>query len=399
MIKFENSFHKLNADFYENVIPSKPPKPELISFNKSLSYLLGIKISWIESIEGLECFTGKKVIKNSNPLAMVYAGHQFGNWVPRLGDGRAILLGEILDQNNERWDIQLKGSGLTPFSRNGDGKAALGPILREYLMSEAMYKLGIPTTLALFIAKTGENVYRDKVFPGAIITRVAKSHIRVGTFQYFASLGKYNLVKELMDYVIKRNFPEINTDKNSKIANGAEDFHSDVSCDIEPPLGTMLQLHVLPECGGDTMFANMYMAFEALSNPMQKFLSDLKASHESEHFYRGRYKAESNGASKIEYPSAIHPVIRTHPETGKKAIFVNKFFTTRILGLKPQESKFILDFLFSHIEKTEFQIRYRWNKNDMAFWDNRCTLHKAIWDYFPNERKGRRVTIKGDKPI
>ena len=199
-----------------------------------------------------------------------------------------------------------------------------------------------------------------------------------------------------------KNYPqifEINTDKNSKIANGAEDFHSDVSCDIEPPLGTMLQLHILPECGGDTMFANMYMAYEALSNPMQKFLSDLKASHESEHFYSGRYKTESNSESKTEYPSAIHPVIRTHPETGKKAIFVNKFFTTRILGLEPQESKFILDFLFSHIEKTEFQIRYRWNKNDMAFWDNRCTLHKAIWDYFPNERKGRRVTIKGDKPF
>ena len=195
-----------------------------------------------------------------------------------------------------------------------------------------------------------------------------------------------------------KNYPqifEINTDKNSKIANGAEDFHSDVSCDIEPPLGTMLQLHILPECGGDTMFANMYMAYEALSNPMQKFLSDLKASHESEHFYSGRYKTES----KTEYPSAIHPVIRTHPETGKKAIFVNKFFTTRIVGLEPQESKFILDFLFSHIEKTEFQIRYRWNKNDMAFWDNRCTIHKALWDYFPHERKGRRVTIKGDKPF
>ena len=199
-----------------------------------------------------------------------------------------------------------------------------------------------------------------------------------------------------------KNYPqifEINTDKNSKIANGAEDFHSDVSCDIEPPLGTMLQLHILPECGGDTMFANMYMAYEALSNPMQKFLSDLKASHESEHFYRGRYKTESNDESKTEYPSAIHPVIRTHPETGKKAIFVNKFFTTRIVGLEPQESKFILDFLFSHIEKTEFQIRYRWNKNDMAFWDNRCTIHKALWDYFPNERKGRRVTIKGDIPF
>ena len=221
-----------------------------------------------------------------------------------------------------------------------------------------------------------------------------ENHIKLG--KYFGDLHIHPAAPKM------KNYPqifEINTDKNSKIANGAEDFHSDVSCDIEPPLGTMLQLHIIPECGGDTMFANMYMAYEALSNPMQKFLSDLKASHESEHFYSGRYKTESNSESKTEYPSAIHPVIRTHPETGKKAIFVNKFFTTRILGLEPQESKFILDFLFSHIEKTEFQIRYRWNKNDMAFWDNRCTIHKALWDYFPHERKGRRVTIKGDIPF
>ena len=221
-----------------------------------------------------------------------------------------------------------------------------------------------------------------------------KNHIKLG--RCFGDLHIHPAAPKM------KNYPqifEINTDKNSKIANGAEDFHSDVSCDIEPPLGTMLQLHILPECGGDTMFANMYMAYEALSNQMQKFLSDLKASHESEHFYRGRYKTESNAESKTEYPSAIHPVIRTHPETGKKAIFVNKFFTTRIVGLEPKESKFILDFLFSHIEKTEFQIRYRWNKNDMAFWDNRCTIHKALWDYFPHERKGRRVTIKGDKPF
>ena len=221
-----------------------------------------------------------------------------------------------------------------------------------------------------------------------------ENHIKLG--KYFGDLHIHPAAPKM------KNYPqifEINTNKNSKIANGAEDFHSDVSCDIEPPLGTMLQLHILPECGGDTMFANMYMAYEALSNPIQKFLSDLKASHESEHFYSGRYKTESNSKSKTEYPSAIHPVIRTHPETGKKAIFVNKFFTKRILGLEPKESKFILDFLFSHIEKTEFQIRYRWNKNDMAFWDNRCTIHKALWDYFPNERKGRRVTIRGDIPF
>ena len=221
-----------------------------------------------------------------------------------------------------------------------------------------------------------------------------QNHIVLG--QYFGDLHIHPAAPKM------KNYPEIfeiNTDKNSKIANGAEDFHSDVSCDIEPPLGTMLQLHVLPECGGDTMFANMYLAYEALSKPMQVFLGGLKASHESEHFYKGRYQNKNEVDRNKEYPSAIHPIIRTHPETGKKAIYVNKFFTTRIEGLADQESKLILDYLFTHIEKTEFQIRYKWNKNDMAFWDNRCTIHKALWDYFPNERKGRRVTINGSVPF
>ena len=198
-----------------------------------------------------------------------------------------------------------------------------------------------------------------------------------------------------------KSFPEIfeiHTHKNSKISNGAEDFHSDVSCDLEPPLGTMLQLHILPQYGGDTMFANMYMAFESLSTSMQNFLCGLKAFHESEHFYKDRYEKKEGAQITKEYPSAIHPVIRTHPETNKKAIYVNRFFTTRIEGLNKQESKLILNYLFEHCEKTDFQIRYRWNKNDMAFWDNRCTLHKAIWDYHPMERKGRRVTIKGTVP-
>ena len=199
-----------------------------------------------------------------------------------------------------------------------------------------------------------------------------------------------------------KSFPEIfeiHTHKDSKISNGAEDFHSDVSCDLEPPLGTMLQLHILPEYGGDTMFANMYMAFEALSAPMQNFLSGLRAFHESEHFYRNRYEKQDELDTNKKYPSAVHPIVRTHPETKKKALYVNKFFTTRIEGLSKQESKLILNYLFSHCEKTEFQIRYRWNQNDMAFWDNRCTLHKALWDYHPMERKGRRVTIKGDQPF
>ncbi len=199
-----------------------------------------------------------------------------------------------------------------------------------------------------------------------------------------------------------KSFPEIfeiHTHKDSKISNGAEEFHSDVSCDTEPPLGTMLQLHILPQYGGDTMFSNMYMAYDSLSKPMQNFLNGLRASHESEHFYRNRYEKQDQLDPKKKYPSAIHPIVRTHPETKKKALYINKFFTTKIEGLSKQESNLILEFLFNHCEKTDFQIRYIWNKNDMAFWDNRCTLHKAIWDYHPMERKGRRVTIKGTIPF
>lgn len=190
---------------------------------------------------------------------------------------------------------------------------------------------------------------------------------------------------------------EIHVHKDSKIANG-EFWHSDVSCDEQPPLGTILQLHVLPEAGGDTMFANMYAAYEALSRPMQDLLSGLTARHESEHVYRGRYSDRGiEDAGKV-YPEAVHPVVRTHPETGRKALYVNRAFTTRINGLNDAESDTILNFLLNHCEQVDFQIRFRWQRNDVAFWDNRCTMHRAVWDYWPQERKGRRVTIKGDRP-
>ena len=199
-----------------------------------------------------------------------------------------------------------------------------------------------------------------------------------------------------------KSFPEIfeiHTHKDSKISNGSERFHSDVSCDEEPPLGTMLQLHILPECGGDTMFTNMYMAYDDLSNYMKEFLANLHAWHESAHIYKGRYEERGVSDKDIFCPSSLHPIIRTHPETGKKAIFVNRSFTTKIDGLTETESSTILKFLVDHCEKLKYQIRYRWNKNDMAFWDNRCTMHRAVWDYHPMERKGRRVTIKGDRPV
>lgn len=195
-------------------------------------------------------------------------------------------------------------------------------------------------------------------------------------------------------------FPElfvIHTQRDSKVANG-EFWHSDVSCDEEPPLGTMLQIHVLPEIGGDTLFANMYAAYDALSAPLQQMLNGLTALHESEHIYRGRYSDRGVDDRGKTYPKAVHPVIRTHPETGRKAIFVNRTFTTRINELTDAESDAVLNLLFDHCEQIDFQIRFRWERNDVAFWDNRCVMHRAIWDYWPHERKGRRVTIKGERP-
>ena len=191
---------------------------------------------------------------------------------------------------------------------------------------------------------------------------------------------------------------EIHAHKDSKIANG-EFWHSDVSCDNEPPLGTMLQLHIVPESGGDTMFSNMNQAYEELSEPFKKFLGSLKAFHESEHIYKGRYSDRGVNDAELDYPNAVHPIVRTHPETKKKSLFINRTFTTKIVGLSDFESQNILNILFEHCESLKFQIRYKWQLNDMVFWDNRCAMHRAIWDYWPMERKGRRVTIKGDQPI
>ena len=191
---------------------------------------------------------------------------------------------------------------------------------------------------------------------------------------------------------------EIHATRHSKVANG-EFWHSDVSCDEEPPLGTMLQIHILPPCGGDTMFSNMYAAYDALSDAMKTFLDGLSATHASEHIYRGRYADRGQKDSDIAFPSASHPVVRTHPQTGRKALFVNRTFTTQINELSEEESSAVLKMLFEHAESIQFQIRFRWSKNDMAFWDNRCCMHRAIWDYWPEERKGRRVTIKGNRPL
>ena len=219
-----------------------------------------------------------------------------------------------------------------------------------------------------------------------------ENHIEFG--KRFGSLHSHPAAPTMKGYP---EIFEIHAHKNSKIANG-EFWHSDVSCDTEPPLGTMLQLHILPESGGDTMFSNMNLAYEKLSQPFKKFLEELNAVHESEHLYKGRYSDRGVDDSEVVYPTAVHPVVRTHPETKKKSIFVNRTFTKKIEGLSEFESKKTLDFLFEHCESLEFQIRFKWNLYDMVFWDNRCAMHRAIWDYWPMERKGRRVTITGDRP-
>jgi taurine dioxygenase len=187
----------------------------------------------------------------------------------------------------------------------------------------------------------------------------------------------------------------IHADENSKHVAG-ENWHSDVSCDLEPPMGSILYMHELPPVGGDTLFASMYAAYDALSEPMKRFLEPLTAMHEGEHVYRGRYGVNDTG--KV-FPKAEHPVVRTHPVSGRKALYVNGGFTTRIVQLKRAESDAVLQFLYRHVETPEFHCRFRWQVNSVAFWDNRCMQHHAMWDYYPQRRHGHRVTIKGDKPF
>ena len=191
--------------------PDPVAAPRLIKLNRPLAVHLGLDPDLLSSPEGAEILAGKRIPDGADPIAMAYAGHQFGHFVPQLGDGRAILLGEVIDADGVRRDIQLKGSGPTPFSRRGDGRAALGPVLREYIVSEAMFALGIPTTRSLAAVITGENVMRETVLPGAVLTRVASSHIRVGTFQFFAARGDTDGVRQLADHVIARHYPDVAT--------------------------------------------------------------------------------------------------------------------------------------------------------------------------------------------
>ncbi len=205
---FDNSYARLPDIFYERIAPVPVKNPRLIRLNERLAQELDLNLP--NDVEELgQLFSGNSLPKGATPIAQAYAGHQFGHFVPQLGDGRAVLLGEIVTKDKHRFDMQLKGAGITRFSRGGDGRSPLGPVLREYIVSEAMHSLGIPTTRALAMVTTGESVRREKVLPGAIFTRIASSHVRVGTFEYFASRNDKEAVRQLADYVIDRHYPDV----------------------------------------------------------------------------------------------------------------------------------------------------------------------------------------------
>ncbi len=206
-IPFDNAYARLPDQFYTKIAPTPVRDPKLFAFNTELAHELGLNATDLQSDDGVGFLAGNDLPEGADPLAQVYAGHQFGGWSPRLGDGRAILLGEVRDRNGTQFDLQLKGSGPTPYSRMGDGRAWLGPVIREYLMSEAMHALGLPTTRALAAVTTGEVVLREGPLPGAILTRVAKSHIRVGTFQYFAAQKDKEALVALVDFALERHDP------------------------------------------------------------------------------------------------------------------------------------------------------------------------------------------------
>ena len=213
---FDNTYSRLPESFREIINPVPVKKPELVIINKDLEKQLNLDFSKLNDKEISELFSGNSLPPESNSIAQAYAGHQFGHFT-MLGDGRAVLIGEHLSKKKDRYDIQFKGSGKTAFSRNGDGRAALGPMLREYVISEAMHNLGIPTTRSLAVVKTGEEVIRENSLQGAILTRIALSHIRVGTFQYIAARQKKDELETLFNYVIERHYPEIKNSKNKSI--------------------------------------------------------------------------------------------------------------------------------------------------------------------------------------
>jgi len=218
LFPFDNTYARLPDAFFARVDPTPVSAPQWIALNRDLADRIGVDPDALESDEGLAALSGNRVPEGAEPIAMAYAGHQFGGFAPQLGDGRALLLGEVVGPDGVRRDVQLKGSGPTPFSRRGDGRSALGPVLREYVVSEAMAALGVPTTRALAAVWSGDTVRREEPEPGGVFTRVSRSHLRIGTAEYFAARGEVEHLRTLVDYVIDRHYPESKDSPNPALA-------------------------------------------------------------------------------------------------------------------------------------------------------------------------------------
>ena len=237
-MKFSNTYSQLDGAFYQRISPARVSRPQLLLWNDNLAGMLQLTDEFCRDKSLLaEYFSGNRLPDGADPIALAYAGHQFGSFNPQLGDGRAHLLGEILGAGGQRYDIQLKGSGQTRFSRQGDGKCAIGPAVREYIMSEAMFALGVPTSRCLAVVGSGDLVFREAAKPGAIVTRVAASHIRVGTFEYFAARGDMESLKALADFTLDRHFPEIA--RNGDLDNKDKILHL-----LQAVIGKQIQLIV-----------------------------------------------------------------------------------------------------------------------------------------------------------
>lgn len=254
----QNSYAELGEQFYSEQLSTPVKNPAFIRLNRALAERLNLEPKELDTPEALQILSGNSVPEYMQPIATVYAGHQFGNWNPQLGDGRAILLGEVMGKNNQRYDIQLKGSGQTPYSRMGDGRSPLGPVLREYIVSEAMAALGVPTTRSLAAVTTGEMVVREGLLPGAILTRVAQSHIRIGTIQYFSARNDHASVKALADYVIERHY-------KGAVENSNEDPYSALlACVVEAQASLIAQWMSLGFIHGVMNTDNMLLCGETV---------------------------------------------------------------------------------------------------------------------------------------
>jgi len=311
--KFDNTYEQLPPHFYSRQNAASFPNVELLALNNELLHEFGAEeFKNLSETELARLFSGQDTFEYSSPLAQVYAGHQFGHFNPQLGDGRALLLGEILTTDNKRFDLQLKGVGQTPYSRSGDGLSPIGPVLREYIVSESMHALGVPTTRSLAAVATGQKVYRESALPGAILTRVAESHIRIGTFQYFLGQGDHASLKRLADYTIDRHYPSCLESENQYL---------DLFCQVSKKLNeTIVQWMSLGFIHGVMNTDNMAVSGETLDYGPCAFLDEFQAAKFFSFVDRGgRYRYENQPGilqwNLARFAECLVPLVDENQET------------------------------------------------------------------------------------